>query len=252
MQRYLRRALPRAAPSRRGRRTSVRPGGGQAGDALRLRSRRGDRARGCRRGALSPRGRAARATARPGRGVHRDAREPVRPTARTRLDRSARAERRSAVAATLPLLRDEFRRAESLPGAPQGLVHGDLFIDNVLWIGDRVSSDPRLGDELHRAVRLRPRRRGERLVLHGSLSRHAPRRSWRATAGSAASSPRRWKRSTRGRATPRSASPPRASMRSTSPRWARPARVEGLAALRGQARSAAQMGERGFLALLGL
>jgi homoserine kinase type II len=45
-----------------------------------------------------------------------------------------------AVAATLPLLRDELRRAESLPGAPQGLVHGDLFIDNVLWIGDRVSS----------------------------------------------------------------------------------------------------------------
>ena len=123
VQRYLHDAhFPRAAPSRRGRRTSVRPGGGQAGDALRLRSRRGDRARGCRRGALSPRGRAARATARPGRGVHRDAREPVRPTARTRLDRSARAERRRhpAVAATLPLLRDELRRAESLPGAPRG------------------------------------------------------------------------------------------------------------------------------------
>ena len=27
-----------------------------------------------------------------------------------------------------------------LPGAPRGLVHGDLFVDNVLWIGDRVSA----------------------------------------------------------------------------------------------------------------
>lgn len=46
----------------------------------------------------------------------------------------------AAVAAALPLLRDELHRAEALPGAPQGLVHGDLFIDNVLWIGDRVSA----------------------------------------------------------------------------------------------------------------
>jgi homoserine kinase type II len=45
-----------------------------------------------------------------------------------------------AVAAALPLLEDELRRAGALPGAPQGLVHGDLFVDNVLWIGDRVSS----------------------------------------------------------------------------------------------------------------
>jgi homoserine kinase type II len=27
----------------------------------------------------------------------------------------------------------------ALPGAPRGLVHGDLFVDNVLWIGGRVS-----------------------------------------------------------------------------------------------------------------
>jgi homoserine kinase type II len=44
------------------------------------------------------------------------------------------------VAAALPLLEDELARAEALPGAPRGLVHGDLFRDNVLWIGDRVSS----------------------------------------------------------------------------------------------------------------
>ncbi len=44
------------------------------------------------------------------------------------------------VASALPLLEEELARGASLPGAPQGLVHGDLFIDNVLWIGDRVSS----------------------------------------------------------------------------------------------------------------
>lgn len=42
--------------------------------------------------------------------------------------------------AALPLLEDEAARAAALPGAPRGLVHGDLFVDNVLWIGDRVSS----------------------------------------------------------------------------------------------------------------
>ncbi|HEX9308968.1 MAG TPA: homoserine kinase [Anaeromyxobacter sp.] len=44
------------------------------------------------------------------------------------------------VLAALPLLEDELWRAEALPGAPRGLVHGDLFADNVLWIGDRVSA----------------------------------------------------------------------------------------------------------------
>ena len=38
--------------------------------------------------------------------------------------------------AALPLLEEEAARAERLPGAPRGLVHGDLFVDNVLWIGD--------------------------------------------------------------------------------------------------------------------
>jgi homoserine kinase type II len=44
------------------------------------------------------------------------------------------------VAEALPLLREESARAAALPGAPRGLVHGDLFVDNVLWIGDRVSA----------------------------------------------------------------------------------------------------------------
>lgn len=44
------------------------------------------------------------------------------------------------VAAALPLLREEVARVDLLPGAPRGLLHGDLFVDNVLWIGDRVSA----------------------------------------------------------------------------------------------------------------
>ncbi len=43
-------------------------------------------------------------------------------------------------AAVLPRLEDEAAFARALPGAPRGLVHGDLFPDNVLWIGDRVSA----------------------------------------------------------------------------------------------------------------
>ncbi|BDG04921.1 homoserine kinase [Anaeromyxobacter oryzae] len=43
------------------------------------------------------------------------------------------------VKAALPVLEDELARAAALPGAPRGLVHGDLFVDNVLWVGDRVS-----------------------------------------------------------------------------------------------------------------
>ncbi|BDG08697.1 homoserine kinase [Anaeromyxobacter paludicola] len=44
------------------------------------------------------------------------------------------------VAAALPMLRDELSRAAALPSAPRGLVHGDLFLDNVHWIGGRVSA----------------------------------------------------------------------------------------------------------------
>lgn len=44
------------------------------------------------------------------------------------------------VAAALPLLEDELARAGALPAAPRGLVHGDLFRDNVLWIGDRIAA----------------------------------------------------------------------------------------------------------------
>jgi homoserine kinase type II len=44
------------------------------------------------------------------------------------------------VAAALPMVRDELGRCETLPDAPGGLVHGDLFLDNVLWTGDGVSA----------------------------------------------------------------------------------------------------------------
>ncbi len=40
----------------------------------------------------------------------------------------------------LPMLREELERARHLPSPPRGLVHGDLFADNVLWIGERVSA----------------------------------------------------------------------------------------------------------------
>jgi homoserine kinase type II len=43
------------------------------------------------------------------------------------------------VRAALPVLEEELALAARLPSAPRGLVHGDLFIDNVLWIGSRVS-----------------------------------------------------------------------------------------------------------------
>lgn len=52
----------------------------------------------------------------------------------------AAAARDAEVAAALPLLEEESRRAGALPGAPRGLVHGDLFVDNVLWIGERPSA----------------------------------------------------------------------------------------------------------------
>jgi homoserine kinase type II len=44
------------------------------------------------------------------------------------------------VAPSLPMLRDELERSVTLPPTPQGLVHGDLFLDNVLWAGERVSA----------------------------------------------------------------------------------------------------------------
>jgi homoserine kinase type II len=40
--------------------------------------------------------------------------------------------------AAVPLFREELAQAARLPGAPRGLCHGDLFPDNVLWLGDRV------------------------------------------------------------------------------------------------------------------
>jgi homoserine kinase type II len=39
------------------------------------------------------------------------------------------------VAPALPLLRRELAASRTLPEAPRGLCHGDLFLDNVLWAG---------------------------------------------------------------------------------------------------------------------
>jgi homoserine kinase type II len=46
----------------------------------------------------------------------------------------------AAVAEALPMLHDELARAAALPPGPGGLVHGDLFIDNVLWTDGTVSA----------------------------------------------------------------------------------------------------------------
>ncbi len=45
-----------------------------------------------------------------------------------------------AVRDALPMLHDELELSRPLPPAPRGLVHGDLFVDNVLWTGDEVSA----------------------------------------------------------------------------------------------------------------
>jgi homoserine kinase type II len=44
------------------------------------------------------------------------------------------------VARSLPLLRQELEASRALPAAPRGLIHGDLFRDNVLWVGADVSA----------------------------------------------------------------------------------------------------------------
>jgi homoserine kinase type II len=44
------------------------------------------------------------------------------------------------VAAALPLLQLGLDRADELAGADCGVIHADLFRDNVLWLGDRVSA----------------------------------------------------------------------------------------------------------------
>jgi homoserine kinase type II len=70
--------------------------------------------------------------------------ERPNPYARARVERWIAAlrpdgEGDAEVRDALPVLEEELAAAAALPGAPRGLVHGDLFIDNVLWIGDRVS-----------------------------------------------------------------------------------------------------------------
>jgi len=44
------------------------------------------------------------------------------------------------VASSLPLLRRGLAQARELALAPEGLIHGDVFRDNVLWLGDRIAA----------------------------------------------------------------------------------------------------------------
>jgi homoserine kinase type II len=44
------------------------------------------------------------------------------------------------IRAALPVMEEELALAAALPAAPRGLVHGDLFVENVLWIGDRIGT----------------------------------------------------------------------------------------------------------------
>jgi homoserine kinase type II len=43
------------------------------------------------------------------------------------------------IRAALPVLREEAAAAAALPAAPRALVHGDLFLENVLWRGHAIS-----------------------------------------------------------------------------------------------------------------
>jgi homoserine kinase type II len=45
-----------------------------------------------------------------------------------------------AVAAALPMIRDELSTCAELPASPVGLIHGDLFLDNVLWHDEALSA----------------------------------------------------------------------------------------------------------------
>lgn len=45
-----------------------------------------------------------------------------------------------AVREALPAIAEALRRAGALEGAELGIVHADVFRDNVLWLGDRISA----------------------------------------------------------------------------------------------------------------
>jgi len=62
------------------------------------------------------------------------------PRVRAWLDELAILPRDRELDAARPLLEDEYARATALPNAPRGLVHGDLFVDNVLWLGARIAA----------------------------------------------------------------------------------------------------------------
>lgn len=46
----------------------------------------------------------------------------------------------AAVAEVLPWLQRESRLLQTLPTAREGIIHADVFPDNIKWVGDRISS----------------------------------------------------------------------------------------------------------------
>ena len=158
------------APPRRRRGRPSRAGRGPPGDALRLRGRgAGGRARGRSRRALRRMGEQLGRLHDLARGSRASSRtRTARRASRRGSRRSAGRRRRSGGPGGASLLeassparrRCRARRA----GSSTATFHRQRALD---WRPGEL--DPRLGDELHRPVRLRPRRRAVAVVLHRSL-----------------------------------------------------------------------------------